>query len=102
MATFSNSDLGKNSRSLLIESFNDEFKFICKDGNMFENKLRFLDTVLRQSKFWSSPFNCCEVETIFLPNPKRCPYSQEHLMQRNLNLKNSMNMKPLSIITPYF
>ena len=71
MAAFSNSDLKKNSRSLLKESLNGEFKFVCKDGIIMENKLKFVDTVLRQSKFWSRLFDCCEVETIFLPDVKK-------------------------------
>lgn len=36
-----------------------------------ENKLKFVDTVLRQSKFWSRLFDCCEAETIFLPDIKK-------------------------------
>ena len=71
MASFSNRDLKKNSRSLLKESLNGEFKFVCKDGIIMENKLKFVDTVLRQSKFWSRLFDCCEVETIFLPDIKK-------------------------------
>ena len=30
-----------------------------------------MDTVLRQSKFWSRLFDCCEAETIFLPDIKK-------------------------------
>ena len=72
MATFSNSEFRINSRCLLEDSLKANFKFICKDGIVTENKLNFVDHVFGLSKFWSKLFDsCCELEAIFLPDIRK-------------------------------